>query len=303
MIDFQRLSLEDYERIYRCFTESGKEGCEYSFVNLYLWGKQVGAWINDYFVVFSHYMGHSVYLFPAGTGDIAPVLKEMELDAKERGIPFRMTALIKQDCEQVESVFPGRFQFVPDRAGCDYLYEIDHLADLKGKAYQQKRNHINRFLEAAPDWRIEEICNKNIPLCRALLDRWYTQHLALDPKMDYHLERRAVDRALRDYDKLQLEGLILYAGDSAVAMTIGSPLSETVFDIHFEKALGEIQGDYAMINRTFARFLREKYPKLQYLNREDDMGLPGLRKAKLSYHPDKMVEQYRCFMKEDLYVP
>ncbi len=303
MIDFQRLSLQERSKIYECFTESNREGCEYSFVNLYLWGKQLGAWIEDYLVVFSHFMGHSVYLFPAGKGDVTQVLQEMERDARERGIPFRMTALKKEDCDNVEKAFPGRFQFVPDRAGWDYLYEIDHLADLKGKPYQQKRNHINRFLEAAPDWRVEEICSDNIPVCRELLDQWYTQHLELDPKMDYHLERRAVDRALKDYDILGFEGLLLYADEKAVALAMGSQLSDTVFDIHFEKALGQIQGDYAMINRTFARFLREKYPKLKYLNREDDMGLPGLRKAKLSYHPDKMVEQYRCFMKEDLYAP
>ena len=303
MIDFQRLSLQDRQRIFDCFKEAQREGCEYSFVNLYLWGKQLGAWVGEHFVVFSHYMGHSVYLFPSGKGDVIPVLWEMEKDAKERGIPFRMTALTEEDCQKIEEAFPRRHQFVPDRDGCDYLYEIDHLADLKGKPYQQKRNHINRFLEAAPQWRVEEIGQENIQLCRELLDKWYAHHLELDPKMDYHLERRAVERALRDYEHLGLDGLILFANEQAVAMTIGSPLSDTVFDIHFEKALGEIQGDYAMINRTFARFLREKYPNLEYLNREDDMGLPGLRKAKLSYHPDKMVEQYRCFMKEDLYVP
>lgn len=303
MIDFQRLSLQDRQRIYDCFTRSSREGCEYSFVNLYLWGKQLGAWVGEHFVVFSHYMGHSVYLFPAGQEDTTRVLKEMEADARERGIPFRINALTKEDCEKVERAFPGRFQFVPDRDGSDYVYEIGHLAELKGKAYQQKRNHINRFLEAAPDWRVEEISADNIPLCRELLDKWYTRHLELDPKMDYHLERRAVERALRDYDKLGLEGLVLFVGDKAIALTMGSPLSDNTFDIHFEKALGELQGDYAMINRTFARYLWEKYPNLEYLNREDDMGLPGLRKAKLSYHPDKMVEQYRCFMKEDLYVP
>lgn len=83
-------------------------------------------------------------------------------------------------------------------------------------------------------------------------------------------------------------------------MTIGSLLTPAVYDVNFEKALGEVPGDYAMINRTFARYIREKYPQVQYLDREDDLGLAGLRKAKESYHPDRMVEQYWCTWKEDI---
>lgn len=301
MIAFKRLGLEEQEAVYNCFNEAGCEGCEYSFVNLYLWGKQEAAWVEDYLTVFSHFHGHSLYLFPVGRGPIKPVLEALRQDASKRGIPFRMTALTAENCAQVEEAFPGQFHFAPDRDGCDYLYEIDHLADLKGKKYQPKRNHINRFLEAAPQWRVEEITPELVPACRQLLDQWYRIHLALDPKMSYHLERLAAERALRKYEELGMEGLILYNGEEPVALTMGSRLSDTVFDVHFEKALGHYQGDYAMINRSFARHIREKYPEIRYLNREDDMGLPGLRKAKLSYHPDRMVEQFRCYAKEDLY--
>ncbi len=301
MIPFKRLLPEDRERIYDCFNRAGREGCEYSFVNLYLWGKQLAARVGDYFTVFSHFYGHSMYLFPAGQGDLRPVLEALRQDAGERGIPFRMTAMTQQDCDDVEAAFPGVFQFTPDRDGCDYLYEVEHLAELKGKKYQQKRNHINRFLEAAPQWHAEEITPGLLPVCRQLLDRWYRTRLEEDPHSNFHLEQLATDRALRCYEALALEGLVLFNGEEPVAMTMGSRLSDTVFDVHFEKALGLYPGDYAMINQCFARYIRDKYPEIRYLNREDDMGLPGLRKAKLSYHPDRMVEQFRCFVKEDLY--
>ena len=101
-------------------------------------------------------------------------------------------------------------------------------------------------------------------------------------------------------EALGLDGLLLLDGDKPIAMTIGSLISPTVYDVNFEKALGEVPGDYAMINRTFARYIREKYSQVQYLDREDDLGLPGLRKAKESYHPDRMVEQYSCVLKEDI---
>lgn len=204
------------------------------------------------------------------------------------------------DCQGGGGALPGAFKFYPDRDGFDYLYEIDHLADLKGKKYQQKRNHINRFLESCPDWRAEPITPAWIPTCRDLLDRWYRIHLEADPHMQYHLEQLALDRAFQNYEALGLDGLLLLDGDKPIAMTIGSLISPTVYDVNFEKALGEVPGDYAMINRTFARYIREKYPQVQYLDREDDLGLPGLRKAKESYHPDRMVEQYSCVLKEDI---
>ena len=251
-------------------------------------------------MVFSHFYGHSMYLFPSGHGPLKPVLEALREDAREREIPFRLTSMSVADCRAVEELYPGQFKFYPDRDGFDYLYEIDHLADLKGKKYQQKRNHINRFLESCPDWRAEPITPAWIPTCRDLLDRWYRIHLEADPHMQYHLEQLALDRAFQNYEALGLDGLLLLDGDKPIAMTIGSLISPTVYDVNFEKALGEVPGDYAMINRTFARYIREKYPQVQYLDREDDLGLPGLRKAKESYHPDRMVEQYSCVLKEDI---
>lgn len=302
MISFKRLRLEDREAVFRCFNEAGREGCEYSFANLYLWGKQEAAWVDGYLTVFSHFHGHSLYLFPAGRGAIEPVIVALRQDAAKRGIPFRMTAMSAEDCRRVEEAFPGQFQFTQDRDGWDYLYEVEHLAELKGKKYQQKRNHINRFLEQAPQWRVEEITTDNIPICRQILEQWYRIHLQRDPRMKYYLEQLAAERALRHYEALGMEGLLLFNGDEPIALTMGSPLSDTVFDVHFEKALGNYHGDYAMINSCFARHIRQRHPDIQYLNREDDMGLEGLRKAKLSYSPDRMVEQYRCFVKDELYV-
>ena len=98
-----------------------------------------------------------------------------------------------------------------------------------------------------------------------------------------------------------MEGLILRYKGKIIAMTMGSALSEDTFDIHFEKAVEGYDGAYAAINREFARYLRDKYPNLQWLNREDDMGLEGLRKAKLSYCPEKLSEKWWACLKEEGY--
>jgi len=98
-----------------------------------------------------------------------------------------------------------------------------------------------------------------------------------------------------------MEGLVLTEKGRIIAMTLGSFLSENTFDVQFEKALEGYDGAYAVINREFARYLREKYPALQWLNREDDLGLEGLRKAKLSYCPHRLVEKRWACLKEDGY--
>lgn len=111
-----------------------------------------------------------------------------------------------------------------------------------------------------------------------------------------------MDRAFGAMETLGLEGLVLRDGDGRIiAMTMGSRLSEDTFDIHFEKADPAVEGAYAAINQAFAQYLRQRYPALKWLDREDDMGLEGLRQAKLSYYPARMIEKHwaKCMEAED----
>ena len=105
----------------------------------------------------------------------------------------------------------------------------------------------------------------------------------------------------RCYDRLDLDGILLMDGNRVIAVTMGSKLAEDTFDIHFEKAREEVDGAYTVVNQEFARYLRLKYPGIAYLDREDDMGLEGLRKAKLSYHPHHMIEKHRAYVAEEIH--
>ena len=301
MIQFERLVLERKAEYDAYLLNCGQRGCEYSFVNLYLWGRQTAAEVDGYLALFSHFNGHSVYPFPVGKGDIRPVLDKIIEDSQQRGIPCRFTSLNQADMELLEAYYPGRFRFRCDRSDFDYVYNIEDLAELKGKKFQQKRNHWNRFAENFPDHYVERITPENMDQVRQLIDRWFQGKQRDDPEQDLKLEQIALRRAISNYDALGLDGVILYAGGEPVAVTMGSRLSEDTFDIHFEKARDDIQGAYGAINRIFARYLREKYPQLRYLNREDDLGLPGLRKAKLSYNPAFLVEKCWAYLAEDAY--
>ena len=299
MIEFHKLDpakREEYEGYLRT---QGERGCEYSFVNLYLWGRQKAAFIHGQLVFFSQFNRKSVYLFPVGTGDKKAALEAVMADAKERGIPCRIAGLTQSDRALLEQLFPGKLQYHYDRDSFDYIYDINDLAELKGRKYQKKRNHLNRFRDAYPEHTLEPITEENIGEVTALVERWYALRLAEDPLGDFQLEQEAIAKALRKRALLGLEGLLLRVNGQPVAMTLGSRLNETTFDIHFEKALDTADGAYAAINNDFARYLREKYPEVLWLNREDDMGIAGLRKAKESYNPNRLVEKSWAILLED----
>ena len=250
---------------------------------------------------FSQFNQRSVYLFPVCRGDVKETLDAIIHDAHTRGIPCRLTSLTHDDCDLLEALYPEQFRFHHDRNSFDYIYHIEDLATLKGKKFQKKRNHLNKFKQLHPDYRLEPICDENLPEVEALVDHWYELRLQENPHGDYHMERAAIKKALAQRQALGLEGLLLRTDAGVVAMTLGSRLREDTFDIHFEKALDIADGAYAAINNGFARYLRDKYPEVRFLNREDDLGLEGLRKAKLSYCPDHMVEKSWAHLLEDGY--
>ena len=301
MIDFQPFDLQikpDFDRIRLA---SGERGCECGFVNLFLWGRQRQAFLHGHYVFFSQFHRRSVYLFPMGEGDKRPALDAVIADARERGIPCRFTGMLEEDCRLLEQLYPGKFHYHHDRDSFDYVYDINDLADLKGKKFQKKRNHLNRFWAANPQAVLTPITLENLDRCKALAEKWYALRLENDPHADFKMEQVAISRALNHWQELDLEGLILSVDGEDVAMTVGSGFGGNTFDIHFEKALDTADGAYAAINNGFAKYLREKYPNVLYLNREDDMGLEGLRKAKLSYNPHHLIEKNWACLLEDGY--
>ena len=288
MIPFERLTLDKKAEYDALLRHAAHRGCAFSFANLYLWGRQCAARVGDLLLLFSHFNGKTMYPYPAGPGDAKAAIDLLMADARERGIPLRLTGLNAQDIEHLESWYPGQFRFHCGRDGYEYVYAIDDLADLRGKRYQPKRNHVNRFLQEYPDASILPLTDETLPDAVALAERWYQRRTAEE---DAGMEHVALQRAFRNWKELGMVGLVLYVGGQVVAMTMGSFLDDETVDVHFEKADLDYPGAYAVINRAFARFIREQYPNVKYLNREDDMGLEGLRKAKLSYHPHHMVEK------------
>ena len=301
MISFSRLQLAQKAQYEDILFACGSRSCEYSFDNLYLWGRQEAAFFPGGIAFFSHFYGKSVYPYPIGTGDRRAIVEAVIQDAQARGIPCRFTSLTRPETEELESWFPGRFLFRPDRDGFDYVYAIDDLADLKGRKFQKKRNHVHKFQASHPDCLSVPLEKENLPQAQEMVAQWFRQRLAEDPHGDYLLEQIALSRAFRHFEALGMEGLMLVENGQVLAVTLASRLSENTMDVHFEKAREDVDGAYAAVNCEFARHLRLKHPELAFLNREDDLGLPGLRQAKLSYQPHHMEEKYCAYLAEGLH--
>ena len=298
MIDFQRPTQAQHEQYNNLLFSCPERGCEYSFCNLFLWGHQKIAFLHGCAVIFSHFHGNSVYPYPVGTGFKKAAVEAILRDAEERGIPCRITGITNTDRAELEHHFPGMFLICTNRDSFDYVYDINDLADLRGRKFQSKRNHFNRFCSDRPNHQVIPITADILPRVREFVNEWFDRRRENDPQGDYLLETLAMARAFNHWEELDMEGIVLMDNNEILAMTMGSRISPDTFDVHFEKAHENVSGAYMAVNCHFARYLRLKYPDTKYLNREDDVGLEGLRAAKLSYRPHHMIEKYWAYLQE-----
>lgn len=297
MVTFESPQFEDRQWVEPLLNAEGSQGCEYNFTNIYLWSRawpQKIARAGERLLVRIQGRLGLCYLYPAGSGPLAPAVEALCADAAAQGKPLVLVCVTEEQKAALEAACPGRFSFEEDRDGFDYIYDIDRLADLPGKKLHAKRNHIHRFDEQFPDWLLEDITPANVPECVELERQWAAlrQEEAGEDIEAISEETVAVIEALYHMDKLGLEGALIRADGSPVAFSLGGFITPECFDVNFEKSFGDIQGAYPAINRELARLIRERHPQVKWFNREDDMGLDGLRRAKLSYYPDLLLTKY-----------
>lgn len=291
MIPFKPIELDDRERVLRYTLPSPRRNCDLSFVNLYSWRflYQTEVAEQDGFLLFRFYVdGELAYMMPVGEGDVRPVVAALMEDASRLNAPFRMLGVCVNMKEVLEQAFPNRFRFTSDRNYADYIYLRSDLATLRGKKFQPKRNHINKFKAYYPDYEYRQLTPELVPECLRLEALWCKANDCAE-NAALQAERRSMTNALENMEKLGLTGGVLHVQGNIVAFTFGAPINNETFDTCVEKADTNIEGSYAMINYEFANRIPEQY---MYVNREEDLGLEGLRKAKLSYQPETILEKY-----------
>jgi len=293
MINFKKVELNDKKWMEPLITAADMSGCHQNFTNIFAWSeiyKYHVAQVNNYLVVKGFINDLTYYFYPAGWGDIETVIEAMKKDAAACGHEFILSGVSPENILVLKSLFPDNFEYQEMRYGFDYVYLLDKLVALVGNKLHSKRNHINRF-KNNNSWSFEQISSENLGECWEMNIEWCKAHGSNDEDQ-LAKENCAVRRCFKHFTELGLEGGLIRLNDRVIAYTMGEKLNSDTYVIHIEKAFGEIQGAYQMINREFASFIQQNHPEIIYVNREEDMGLEGLRKAKLSYHPDKMEEKF-----------
>ena len=298
MLNFHKPSVQDYDWIHEILYPADLPGADNAFHNMYFWECYYGevAQLGGFVTQRLSQNGVSTYLFPAGKGDVQAALEELMQDAKTRGEKFCLRGVTDDKKALLEQLFPGKFTFTAYRDSFDYIYTVEELTELHGKKLQAKRNHCNRFEQDHPNFETRVVTMENIALCREMVQKWYEVH---EWNEQIEQEKTAISRAFDCFDKTNMDGLMLLDGGEVIAFSMGARMNAQYYDVCFEKAYSAINGAYAMINREFSRMIAQKYPEVQFLNREDDMGEPGLRKAKESYQPTLLLEKFNAAIQEE----
>ena len=289
---FKRAELEDKEIISDYFRHHTSRSCERTFVNVFLWSRQYPvkwAVVENALVFKSEDNTHVSFAFPAGEEEnVRKALEELKAYSEKKGYPFTMYNVTPDNFELLEKWYPGRFQIEYERDNADYVYESEKLAALPGKKLHGKRNHVNKFKSIyANRWSYESISKENVEECFQMALRWRNDN-GCNEDLEKNAEMCVTLNALRLFEELGLTGGVLRVDGEIVAFTIGEPVCSDTFVVHIEKAYAEIPGAYNMINQQFVEHECKDY---LYVNREEDTGAEGLRKAKLSYRPVFMVEK------------
>ena len=221
--------------------------------------------------------------------DLLTMLDTISMECRAEGCKLLLLGVLDCHLPILRQWRPEGLIIQEDRNRSDYLYLRTSLASLTGKALQPKRNHINKFLKTYADWTYEPIEKSNIQDCLEMERLWCIAN-GCDKNNGMEQERQAVLFALHHFEELGLLGGLLRVERRIVAFTFGMPINADTFGVHVEKANSEIEGSYALINREFARNVPEQFV---YLNREEDLGIEGLRRAKLSYKPEIILSKYR----------
>lgn len=296
-MNFKDISMESRELLNPYFDLVDYEACEYCFNTLYMWQHlyKTGYYIGDGFaVIVAEYEGNTFSILPLAKKEDMPTVIEFVVnyfEKEQKKIYFR--GITKEVVEFLNENYPGKFEYTEERDLFDYVYDGESMRALKGRKNVKKRNHINYFIkeyEGRYEYRLLD--EKDFDACLALVQEW-TSNKEENGQIDEEMKEEliGIKKLFENYsilkDKLKIAGI--FVDGKLEAFTMGEYINPDMALIHIEKANPSIRGLYPFINQ---QFLVHEFSDVEFVNREEDLGIEGLRKAKLSYHPVRFVEKY-----------
>ncbi|MBU3204182.1 DUF2156 domain-containing protein [Clostridium algidicarnis] len=294
-MDFRKLTLEDKELFERYISPYKFLSCEYSFTTLYIWREacdiQYGIYKDALIIKKKDFNGDYHFMQPLGykEEDLKDILKYLASCKKENDIKYIFKDLeedfaykIKCICKENEDI-----AIIEDIDNFDYLYESEKLIKLSGKKLHGKKNHYNSFVKEY-DYKVKDISGKEVieGVIKAT-EKWYLENNNEDKMLYYETE--SIKDIVRNIEFLNLKGMAVYIDSEVVGFTLGEKLNDKLAVIHVEKGDINYKGIYSFINRTF---IDKYFNDVEIINREQDLGIEGLRKAKLSYSPVKLEKKF-----------
>ena len=304
MLGFKEIELSDRDILSRFFKACQNQNSECTFTNLFMWRRCFAvrwAVTDNHLIVEPNAFEESWILPPYGLEEnddlFRAAIEHVAEDYRDRHKSLVIRAVTEKDKERLERLFPGKFEFEEELDIEDYIYDAEKLRTLKGRKLSKKRNHINAFKAEHGDYELVPLTSDNINIAWDFVERWCGQRNEEASVNDSLLcEREAIADALSNMDVLGIKGLMIRVDNQIVALTFGEMVNHDTVVVHVEKAFPDYRGLYAVINQDFQNYY---WQDASFVNREEDMGLEGLRHAKRSYYPEYLLTKYKGVLKNE----
>ncbi len=294
---FKPLTLEDRPLFNDYLSRYSGYHSEYNFATLFIWNsvyQYKWAIIDKALVIWISTL--DVLLMPLGVSLTVERLKEISEHFREKGhdVPFILVEpAVVAEMPKIKEHFSVR----RERELADYMYNTEDLAELKGRKYQKKRNLINQFERNYPEYHSKEMDESVLHEYWRLAERWCRETDCHEG--DFEEEMAALSNAFKNFHELSLGGVNLCSDDRLLAFSLFSKQNPEMYTVHFEKTDPRIKGVGQVINRETAKYILHHDP-VPYINREQDLGREGLRKAKRSYHPVRIYQTVQLIPKQKI---
>lgn len=296
---FKRISHKDMALIWEFLSKEKGRTTDFSYGGLFMWVDlfkyEFAVYKDTLFIkgVVENDRNKPAFSVPMGSLSLKesiPILKEY---CKNNNLTLEFSAVPEHALEELKEFNPLYVELLEDWS--DYLYDAEMLSTLTGKKMSKKRNHVNTFINRYPDWKFEPLSKENIDRAIEFMDLYEAEiDDTFMAREESRLSREILKRIKED-DSVMKGGILYWSPGRVCAITIGDVKGDTLY-VHIEKGTRLINGSYEMINREFARYMMGIYPEVKYINREDDAGDAGLKKAKESYHPLALLKKYNIIL-------
>lgn len=294
---FKKITLKDKYLYYKYIDKNKFLSCEYSFSTLFMWKEFNNIEydiLNDIFIIKKYDNNNgNFFMEPLGEiddSDLINLINHLELIRKEEERKWLFGDVSIGFLNRLKGIYKEDLIFEEEKNNFDYVYDFNDLINLSGRKFRKKRNKYNQFIKNynyKTEFFKSFLDNKEKKECLEFLDKWYLENKQKDD--EFLAEINGTRNLINYLEELDLDLIKLYVDNKLIGISIGERFNDSTYIVHVEKCLKEFNGAYAFINNSL---LKNSFLDLKYVNREEDLGVLGLRKSKMSYNPKFLERKY-----------